>query len=271
MKVAKQMQSSPVPNMRVRGFSLIELMIALVAGLIVSGAVLAFTVSSLRANSEFVRSTRLTTELRNSLSLIVEDLRRAGYDENALSYVSRPAGFTGFSPFSTIELVNAGAANGCIVYAYDRLPANPGQIDRTNGEIRAFRRAVRTLNGQEVGVIEFAESFGTTTPSCTANGPNYSTYPPSCNTGTGWCALSDPRTVDITSLSFNRPGGGFFTQAGTGGRPGLQLREIAVDIQGQLIGSESDRIRRGVNAVVRVRSDCIRTDPGTNCVQSPTP
>lgn len=262
--------SNPVRARRVTaGFSLIELMIALVAGLIVSGAVLAFTVSSLRVNSEYVRSTRLTTELRNSLSFISEDLRRAGYDENSMNYVSRPAGFTGFSPFSAMQIVNPGASNGCVVYAYDRLPANPGTLDLDNGEVRAIRRVQRTVNGQPVGVIEFAESFGTTKPACDGAQPDYTSYPPACNTSSGWCALSDPRTVDITSLSFNRPSAGFFTQTGTGGNPGLQLREVAVDIQGQLIGQESDTIRRGVNAVVRVRADCVRADPGTKCTAVP--
>lgn len=267
------------PRGQVAGFSLVELMIALVAGLIVSGAVLAFTVSSLRINSEYVRSTRLTTELRNSLAFVTGELRRAGYDENAMNYVSRPSGFTGFSPFSTIRITNAGAADSCVVYAYDRLPAAPGQLDLSNGEVRAVRRKVQTVNGQQVGVIEFAESFGTTTPSCAGADPDYSTYPPTCNSASGWCALSDPRTVDITSLSINRPTLGFYSQAGNAGNPGLQLREIAVDIQGRLIGNEADPISRGVNAVVRVRADCVRTSPHNadnltgNCelVPSPTP
>ena len=45
-----------------RGFSLIELMVALVVGLIVSGALLAFTISSVRANAEYVSAARLTQE-----------------------------------------------------------------------------------------------------------------------------------------------------------------------------------------------------------------
>lgn len=266
---ANPMRKPNLQHGRMAGFSLIELMVALVAGLIVSGAVLAFTMSSLRANSEYVRATRLTSELRNSLSFITEDLRRAGYDENAMNYVSRPAGFAGFSPFSTILIANAGASDGCIVYAYDRLPANPGTMDLSNGEVRAIRRVLRTVNGNRIGVIEFAESFGTTTPACDDDGPNYNAYPPACNATTGWCALSDPRTIDITSLSFNKPDAGFYQN--TAISPGIQLREIAVDIQGQLIGTESDTIKRGVNAVIRVRADCIRANPGSNCTAVPIP
>ena len=43
-----------------RGFSLIELMIALVAGLLVSGAAVLFLMSSMRSNGEYVQSVRLT-------------------------------------------------------------------------------------------------------------------------------------------------------------------------------------------------------------------
>lgn len=53
-----------------RGFSLVELMISLAIGLIVVSAVLAFTLSSLTANSEYVQSTRLSQELRNSMDFI---------------------------------------------------------------------------------------------------------------------------------------------------------------------------------------------------------
>jgi prepilin-type N-terminal cleavage/methylation domain-containing protein len=71
-----------------RGFSLIELMVALVVGLIVSGALLAFTISSVRANAEYVSAARLTQELRSVGQLIDSELRRAGYDEDSLGYVA---------------------------------------------------------------------------------------------------------------------------------------------------------------------------------------
>jgi prepilin-type N-terminal cleavage/methylation domain-containing protein len=65
---------------RSAGFSLVELMVAMVAGLIVTGAVVAFTMSTMKGNTEYVRSARLTQELRNSLDQVTRELRRAGYD-----------------------------------------------------------------------------------------------------------------------------------------------------------------------------------------------
>ena len=59
------------------GFTLIEMMVAIVLGLLVVGAVLAFIVSLVRANSETVLSTRLNQEMRATMALISNDVRRA--------------------------------------------------------------------------------------------------------------------------------------------------------------------------------------------------
>ena len=62
---------------RVRGFSLIELMVAMVAGLLVSGAAIALIVAMIKSNAETIRATRLTQELRTTAEVIARNLRRA--------------------------------------------------------------------------------------------------------------------------------------------------------------------------------------------------
>src|SRR5688572_15130429 len=175
------MKTVPMINKRAStGFSLVELMVSLVAGMIVVGAVLTFTVSSVRANSEYVKSTRLTQELRNISDLITGELKRAGYDEDAMRYVANPSS-TAASKFAPI-LVDTTAGQNCVIYAYDRKPGNPGVIDLDNAEIRAIRRS--TTGG--VGVIEVAESATGVTPTCGGAGPDYSQYPATCNAASGW-------------------------------------------------------------------------------------
>jgi prepilin-type N-terminal cleavage/methylation domain-containing protein len=251
-----------------RGFSLVELMVALVAGLIVTGAALTFTLSSLRANTEFVGSARLTQELRNSLNFIADDLRRAGYDEDAMNYVSRPSTFSDTSPFA---LISISGSNDCVVYSYDRLPGTAGDLELGNGEMRAVRRAIRTVNGRDVGVLEFAESAAGVTPRCNGNAPDYSTYPASCNTGSGWCALSDPRVLDIQSFVVQNDlpdtGGGPGVIPGTASVLPLQIRRLNIDIRGSLIGATN--VVRGVHERIRVRSDCVRSNAGVQCVADP--
>lgn len=250
------------------GMSLVELMVSLVAGLIVAGAAVAFTVSSLRSNTEYITATRLTQELRTSMNFVVDELQRAGYDENALDYIAQPVATATSSAFSLIQIADSDGdgVNDCVIYAYDRLPANPGQVDLSNGEIRAIRRTV--VPGTDVGVLEFAESAAGLTPSCNGNAADYSTYPPTCNAGSGWCAVSDPRVLDIQRLAF--------TDASVGvpgnlsiGISNLLIRRVGVEMIGRLQGVPDTQIRRGLRSDIRVRADCIRANLN-DCRASPS-
>jgi prepilin-type N-terminal cleavage/methylation domain-containing protein len=247
------------------GFSLVELMIALAAGLVVSGAAVAFLMSSFRSNGEYVISTRLTQELRNTLDLVTRDLRRAGYDEYSMSGAA-----TGrISPFSRIMMCDdanncVGGATAptppltCVIYSYDRNIGTHGALDVGSGEVRAVRRRTATINGiANVGIIEYAVSSGTIKPGCGTAGPDYTTFPVACNSTTNWCPLSDPTRLDVTSfeLTDNSVNSG-----------GVRIRNIGVTLQGRPTG-KSDYIR-GVKATVRIRSDCYDTSL-TNCTLSP--
>lgn len=235
------------------GFSLVELMVSLVAGLIVIGAVGAFMMSSFRSNADFVAATRLTQELRNSIDFISRELRRAGYDETAVKYVALPTGSTATSNFAPV-LING----SCVIYAYDRTPGDPGKVNLFNGEIRALRRTV--VNG--IGVIEFAESAAGVTPACDGTAATYTTYPSTCNAGSGWCALSDPRVLDISELTFATT---YQDIPGSGGVNPLQVRDVTVRVKGNLIGDTD--VSRTVESSIRIRADCMKTT--ANCLLAP--
>jgi type II secretory pathway component PulJ len=238
-------------------------MIALAAGLIVSTAAVAFLMSSFRSNGEYVRSTKLTQELRSSLDLITRDLRRAGYDEKALAYLATSSG----SQFSRMRLCdasdNCAAAatppNTCVIYAYDRVGGTDATItpEPGNGEIRGIRLKQRSVNGKTIGVIEYAVSTGTTKPVCSGLGPDYTAFPVTCNTTTTWCPLSDPAQLDITALTFTDTG------TATGG---VQLRDIDVVLQGRIAGTTD--FTRGVRSNIRIRSECFDSTL-SNCSLSP--
>ena len=90
---------------KVAGFTLIEMMVAIVLGLLVVGAVLAFIVSLVRANSETVLSTRLNQELRATMALISNDVRRARGLMDPIAAVGK--GGVVANPYSTIDLSTA--------------------------------------------------------------------------------------------------------------------------------------------------------------------
>jgi len=235
---------------RAAGFSLVELMVALVAGLIVSAALVAFTMSSFRSNGEYVLSTRLTQELRNSLDLVMRDLRRAGYDQGAMDLLASDTG----SPFAAMHVEAE-----CVIYAYDRESPDgsgfiDGVVDVDNGEVRALRRVeVDYADQEDVGVIEYAVSADGERPACDGDGADYDQFPPQCNDDSTWCPLSDPSILNITefALADNR------TIVGTAPTQ-VVLRDIGVQISGQL--ANSTEFTRTVKSSVRVRSDCYNED-----------
>lgn len=98
---------------RSAGFSLVELMVAMVLALIVIGAVITLVLSMMRANNQTIASTRLTQELRAVTALMVNDLRRAGGVVDPMT-VATAAGGNPNNPFAAVNTATA----GCILYSY---------------------------------------------------------------------------------------------------------------------------------------------------------
>lgn len=275
---------------RVRGFTLVEMMIALAAGLIVSGAVVAFLLSSMKSNGQYVQSTRLTQELRNTLDLLTRDLSRAGYNDLATgnSSVLNPSKFApvlirDVSPFVTAgtpaTYANADTA-GCVIYAYDRTyPIGykddatcdditgcgiAGTPDLARGEIRGLRLACvdGACDGEadDVGVIEFAESAAGVTPTCTGSVAEYGTNPATCDAASGWCPLSDPKLLNITRFNLVNMSSNIATT--------MQVRDIGVHLEGTLVNGGD--FTRAVSTKVKIRADCIATAVA-NCNAAPAP
>src|SRR6478672_86472 len=99
----------PTAPRRAAGFSLIELMVAMVVGLIVVGAVLALIVSMIRSNNQTIQATRLTQELRATAMVIASDLKRA-------RGVSDPFAAAKV-PITAIDTIDVSTPN-CIIYGY---------------------------------------------------------------------------------------------------------------------------------------------------------
>ena len=260
------------------GFSLVELMIALAIGLVVIASVLAFTMSSLNANTEYVQVTRLTQELRNTLDLAINDVKRAGYNQNSMKYVALPAGNTERSKFSPIYVDPGSDADGdgiadnsCIIYAYDSSKVStssttgPGFIDTASGEIKGLRHAIRTVAGQSVGVIEIAQTTsGVSSLSCAGAAPDYdANYPVACSSD-GWCPLSEPRQINVKGFTIVKSD----VNSGSTGNFGSQVRRLDFTLTGSL--SSQPTILRSVQSSLLVRADCLYLSL-SECNAVPTP
>jgi prepilin-type N-terminal cleavage/methylation domain-containing protein len=156
---------------RVRGFSLIEMMIAVVLGLIVVAGAVGVIVAISRANSEAIQSTRINQEMRALASVIGEEIRRARRLHDPITYVGQ--GGTSSGPFDTIDTSTA----GCLVYGYQDAAINDGTV--ANVDAVNNYQAIYLSNGS----IIFAKD--TSAVSCTSNGT----------------ALNSPQ-LNITGLTF---------------------------------------------------------------------
>lgn len=140
------------------GFSLVELMIAMVVGLFVAAIVATMYVSIIRANSVTIQLARLNQDLEATLDIMSRDIQRTGYVSGAQASLSRnvsgaPANATifntvssaTFSAFTVVsgaltanpkDLITSG--DNCILLRYD---ANgDGSISGNNPpEVIAYR------------------------------------------------------------------------------------------------------------------------------------
>ncbi len=111
------------------GITLIEMMIAMILGLLVTGTILTIFVSNVKSSVENTRMIHLNQELRTVVGFMADELKRAGYSADPT-----------ISDF--IDGWNTSTA-GCVLYAYD--VNGDGALDVSGAENFGFR-----LNNQEI-------------------------------------------------------------------------------------------------------------------------
>lgn len=114
-----------------RGFTLVEMMVALAVGLIVSGAAAAFVVSIAKANSQDLQVTRLTQELRAVSEVVNREIRRARYVRDPLANVAQGGVAGPNDPITISDAANGAGAVDCISLLYDRPPTETPAVTVT--------------------------------------------------------------------------------------------------------------------------------------------
>lgn len=226
-----------------RGFGLIELMVAIVIGLIVIGGITSLVVATLRTNTDQVRMTRLTQDLRSSMALVTRELRRAGYDQDAVFDFGR--GSHSANDFIEVKLFDSGGNEldvedgiaaatpaTCVIYGWDA--DGDGAMD--SGEYRGFRldSANDALDAKTSGAKSDAD----------------------CEAGT-WASLTDPDFVEIGTFAITTVNGNPTPQVtNTAGNTILTVRELVVNLEGSVVGDAT--LTREMKETVRVRNDLFK-------------
>jgi len=110
-----------------KGFTLIEIMIALMLGLIVIGGAMSIYISTIRGSADITNSARLNYDLDSVMQLMANDIRRAGYWGGAIvdsSAANNPSDCSGpisddGNPFTCDASNIQTPISTCILYTYD--------------------------------------------------------------------------------------------------------------------------------------------------------
>ena len=269
------------PRLQQFGLSLVELMVAVAAGMIVVLGVTTIYISTISSSADTLKQSRLNQELTAIMSVMTNDIRRAGiwqgagttrYTEpqsnpfaarsNTALTIIKQSSNTTINPFDATTWPGASSGD-CILYAYDSPNAGTlGTLDNT--DIFGFR-----LNN---GVVQMR-----------SQGDVSATNNDLCTTG-AWADMSDAQAITITNLTFdminsacvntaepngvdNNGTGGIddaaekncYSVAPSSGDITSQTHQIDITITGQV--NNTPLLRSTLKQSVRVRNDLVLTTP----------
>ena len=132
-----------------RGFNLVELMVAMVAGLLLVAAASALFASIPKANRTAMQMSRLNQELQSITDMMARDIQRAGYDASAAAHTLVSGATSPFYFDSTKHLLNKYSSSPdqfrCIALKYDERDENatpsPGQPEDNEVVVYSYHSA----------------------------------------------------------------------------------------------------------------------------------
>lgn len=137
------------PRPRLRGMSLVELMVGITVGMFVVAGATVLVTSQLGENRRLTLETQVQQDLRAAADLVVRDLRRAGYWGGAHNgLVATGAASAASNPYDALGTDVADAPATEVTFAYARGPVEDGAVDAAEqGGFRLRSQAIQMLLG----------------------------------------------------------------------------------------------------------------------------
>ena len=177
-----------------QGYTLIEIMISLLIGLIILGATINIYVGTVGSSANTIKSARLNHDLESVMTLMVNDIKRAGYWGGAIVNpgdgthdCTNPTTGTGKpcdNPFTQAATNIQIPSNDCILYSYDADDSGKNTIRNATDDVDANEFYGFKLVNNSISI----RKTGSTTADCT-NGT--------------WEDFIDSNLLTITSLQFS--------------------------------------------------------------------
>jgi prepilin peptidase dependent protein B len=189
-----------------RGFTLVEVMVGLAVGLLILLVVTTVYLNTLHLSGALLKSSRLNQEMGAILNIMANDIRRAGYWGTAIANFNTPQN----NPFTKVDSVTPANTTALRVYATDDNGSSYG--DKTEAAALVNRVGsciVYTYDVDHDGAVDDDEKFGFRWHR-TAGAEldmRMSTSGSANNClGTGWNAVTEVGTIEITDLTFSLAG-----------------------------------------------------------------
>lgn len=210
-------------QLKMSGFTLVEIMIALLINALLFAAVITIFTAVMKHYREFKLINQLDTQLQTVVSLMANDIRRAGYWSGASGDIGLGQNNNPFMASGT----DITASGNCILFTYDRnqngtLPSISSSID---DERYGYRLSNMTILTRPPGA-----GF-----SCSA---------------TDWENFTDPNVIQVTSLTFTLASSQYTTGPGS---QAMTFRRVTIDITGRLTSNPS--ITQTISRQVKVQND----------------
>ncbi|HWU68855.1 MAG TPA: prepilin-type N-terminal cleavage/methylation domain-containing protein [Stenotrophobium sp.] len=176
------------------GFSLVELMIALTLGLMLTAGLISMFMATLRSNSDLARTQQLENELHAGMQVMTRDLRRAGANGKASPVPNfiNPFGLGATGAYA------GETADSCILFSYDLNDNGVLDTAGTGDERMGYRlrQGVLQLRNSGLGCAD-----------------------------DGWTDVTTPAVVRVTQLQFS-------VAAVADGD--MTIRRVTINLAGQL-------------------------------------
>jgi hypothetical protein len=190
--------------------------------------------NSLGTTTRVIQMTQLTDEMRNAMSMLSRDARRANYSAHAIyCYANADCGTDGTTTLADV-VISASNGDSCLTFNVDRDQDNYTANARPGG----FRRSVRASDG--AGFIEMwvggTTGFG-------------------CGSGSDWFALTDPDFVDITWFNITPTQ----YEESVPDEGGSTVHQRTTQVRIHMIGSLrlEPTIVREIEDTIRIRNDVV--------------
>jgi len=221
-----------------------EMMIALALGVVVTSAMVILMANSLGTATRIIHMSQFSDELRNAMSMMTRDMRRANYSANAIfCYGNSDCGASG-GIAEQAGPIQISDDFSCFSFTLDR----DSDGNAANDAVGGFRRVTTVPGG--IGVIEMWTGAAPEADPCGSEAGE-----------DDWIELTDPGTVNITQFVVNDQSlpPSIIIESETSSFENHQ-RQIQIQMEGQLVLEQAagiNMVSRRMEDIIYVRNDYI--------------